>query len=150
MNTNTQPIHICKLQKEDLLKLKALICLFQDVFEMEEKERSPVERLQSLLNSSDFVAFAAFSGEELVGGATAYVLPKYYSESSELFLYDLAVKKSFQRQGIGKELMEHMITYGKKIGAPELFVAAHSEYKHAVKFYSDAGGKAEEVFHFTF
>ncbi len=150
MNTRAKPILIDKLHKEDLVKLKDMILLFQEVFEMKEKEMSSDERLQSLLNNSHFVAFVAFSGEELVGGATAYVLPKYYSESSELFLYDLAVKKSFQRQGIGKELMENMRTYGKQIGAPELFVAAHAEDQHALKFYTDVGGRAEEVFHFTF
>lgn len=143
------PFQIKHLRKEDLADFQALINLFNAVFE-EESRIAGETHLLKLLSSQSFIALAALVENEVVGGLTAYELPMYYSDSSEIFLYDLAVKPEFQRMGIGKGLIqslkEHCVKYGIKI----FFVMAHEEDEHAIEFYRATGGKSEKVMNFLY
>ena len=103
-----------------------------------------------LLSNTNFIAIAAFRENEIVGGLTAYELSMYYSDNSEIFLYDLAVKPEYQRMGIGKRLIHHLREYCVKNGIDEFFVLAHAEDEHAVEFYRSTGGKSEKVVNFLY
>ncbi len=142
-------IEIKHLTKEDLSKFTSLINLFNMVFEEESKIGSEANSLK-LLNSKYFIALVALTENKVVGGLTAYELPMYYSNSSEIFLYDLAVKPEYQRMGIGKGLLQSLKEYCLKNGIKEFFVMAHEEDEHAIEFYRATGGRGERVVNFLY
>ena len=142
-------IEIKRLTKENIYEFKSLIHLFNIVFEEESKIGSEANSL-SLLNNKAFVALAAVDGETVVGGLTAYELPMYYSDNSEIFLYDLAVSPDHQRMGVGKELLHGLKEHCRAKGIKTFFVMAHEEDAHAIEFYRATGGKAEKVVNFVY
>lgn len=150
MNVNTEKLEIRQLTKEDLSVFKQLIHLFNTVFEEAKSAIGSETNLEKLLDKNNFIAMAVFSEDEVVGGLTAYELPMYYSDNSEIILYDLAVKSEFQRIGIGKRLIHALKDYCAGHGIKEFFVLAHEEDGHAVEFYHSTGGKSEKVINFLY
>jgi aminoglycoside 3-N-acetyltransferase I len=106
--------------------------------------------LERLLSRRDFWALAAFDGAELVGGLTAHTLPMTRSESSEVFIYDIAVRADAQRRGIGTRLVTEIRTQARAEGIGEMFVPADNEDQHALDFYTAIGGEAAPVTIFSF
>src|SRR5689334_8887475 len=127
--TSETSVQILRLTKEDLADFQSLVRLFNAVFEEEANIASETQLLK-LLSRPDFIAMAAFTNNEVVGGLTAYELPMYYSDSSEIFIYDLAVNPKVQRLGIGKGLIQRLKEYSLERGIPEFFVMAHAEDEH--------------------
>jgi aminoglycoside 3-N-acetyltransferase I len=150
MDFNAEKFEVRKLAQEDLSAFNLLIQLFNEVFEEDESAISSETNLLKLLSNNNFVAMAAFYENEIVGGLTAYELPMYYSENSEIFLYDLAVKAEYQRIGIGKRLLHKLKEYCVKNGIIEFFVLAYEEDERAVEFYRSTGGKSENIVNFLY
>ena len=150
MDFDVEKLEVRQLTPADLSAFILLIRLFNAVFESDESAISSETNLLKLLSGNQFVVIAAIYENELVGGLTAYELPMYYSENPEIFLYDLAVKREYQRRGIGKRLIHHLRDYCTKHGIHEFFVLAHAEDEHAVEFYRSTGGKSEEVVNFLY
>ena len=150
MKQNDKIFEIKRLAKQDLENFKSLITIFNTVFEEAESNIQSDTNLIKLLNNDNFIAIAAISENEVVGGLTAYELPLYYSANSEVFLYDMAVKTEYQRIGIGKQLMSGLKDYCNKNGIEVFFVLAHEEDEHAIEFYHSTGGKSEKVMNFLY
>jgi aminoglycoside 3-N-acetyltransferase I len=150
MNTLTKNFQLKRLGENDLLIFQKLIQLFQKIFEPKNPIIPSESYLKTLLQKSGFVALVILHEDQIVGGLTAYELPMYYGEYSELYLYDIAVASEFQRKGLGKELLLFLKKYCKENNIKEFFVEAHEEDKHAINFYNSNGGKAERVIHFNF
>lgn len=143
-------IIIKKLSSEDFEKFKVLINLFEDVFEMENFKMPADSHLQKVLSKDNFIVFAAEADGKIVGGLTAYILEQYYAAIPLVYIYDLAVNRTFQRQGIGKMILAELKLYCKGIGVKEVFVQADIADKHAIEFYRTTGGIAEDVIHFDY
>lgn len=141
---------IKKLDKQDIDKLMALIRLFEDVFEMDGLKMPDKQYLQQLLEKDGFFVFVAQAKNRVVVGLTCYILQQYYSQTAQVYIYDLAVKTEFQRKGIGKMLMSALMDYCKGIGIEEVFVQAEQEDEHAVAFYHATGGEALKAIHFSY
>lgn len=139
------------LTSNDLDTFIALIALFEEVFEMEDFVCPSKIHLSTLLAKEDFRAIVALSEGQVLGGLTLYFLPQYYAHKPLAYLYDLAVKTEFQRQGIGKQLMTFTQQYCKKAGFEEIFVQADKVDVHALNFYraTDPTGE-EDVSHFYY
>lgn len=138
------------LNQEDLNLFQDLIFVFEEVFEMKEFKLPAPDHLQNLLAKADFMVFAVLHENKVVGGLTAYVLTSYFHESSDAYILDLAVKVDFQRQGLGKKLMEAIFQHCKKLKFKEVFVQADQIDQHAVDFYRSLGGIAENAVNFDF
>lgn len=147
MNNNFE---IKSLGENQEAHFQKLIRLFDKVFEKENTENASRSYLKSQLQNPDFLAFVVISGGEVIGGLTAYILPMYSAEYSEIFIYDIAVEPQFQRKGFGKKLILFLQDYCKQNGIREMFVQAHQEDEHALEFYHSTGGKAEKVVNFTY
>lgn len=106
--------------------------------------------LDQLLHRDEFWAVAAFVGDELVGGITAQLLPMTRAEASELFIYDLAVRADWQRQGVGRHLVTTLREQVASLGIQTMFVAADNDDLHALTFYQVLGGMPSAVTFFTF
>lgn len=143
-------ITIKKLDNKDIDKFKELIRVFEDVFEMESFQLPDDHYLQQLLENESFFVFVALLDDKVVGGLTSYTLQQYYSTLPLVYIYDLAVKTEFQRQGIGKMLISSITNYCKGIDIEEVFVQADEEDGNAIEFYHATGATAEKVVHFYY
>lgn len=103
-----------------------------------------------LLARSDFWAFVAFAGEEVVGGLTAHALPMTRAEQTEIFIYDVAVRPDYQRRGVGRQLMAAVRGVAADQGIDDVFVAADEDDVHALDFYRSLGGSPSMSAIFTF
>lgn len=143
-------VHIKKLGPEETDQFAALINVFEEVFDMENLLAPDPEYLENLLRKESFMAYVATFGDRIIGGLTAYVLPSYYFQSSEVYIYDLAVDTPFQRKGTGRKLIEAIKTDCKALGLREVFIQADGIDQHALDFYHATGGKSAEVVHFSY
>ena len=106
--------------------------------------------LGRLLEREDFWAIAAFVGNDVVGGLTAHTLPMTRVESSEVLIYDLAVRADYQRQGIGRALIAALREAAEIEGIEGIFVPADNDDLHAIDFYRSLGWASTPVTIFTF
>ncbi|AKJ06783.1 aminoglycoside 3-N-acetyltransferase I [Archangium gephyra] len=138
-----------RLKAGDRESAKVLFTLMAKLFEEGSEELSDgyVDRL---LGQEDFWAIAAFVDNDIVGGITAHTLPMTRTESSELFIYDIAVRSDQRRKGIGRRLMEELRAQATGLGIRDLFVPADNEDVHALDFYRALGGESAPVTIFTF
>ena len=144
-------IEIKKLSPYDIEDFLKLISVFESVFEWENFSSLSILHLQKVLNQPYFFVFVAKLEQTVVGGLTGYVLEMYETEKPSAYLYDLAVTTTHQRKGIGKLLLAHLNSYGKKNGFGEVFVHAEMEDLEAVSFYKKTGPSNElNATHFTY
>ena len=123
--------------------------LFFEVFGDEAYQGAPAgdDHLGRLLSDRKFIALVAYVGGEMVGAIAAYELIKYEAERSEIYIYDLAVREAYRRQGVATALIEALKPIAEKSGAWVIFVQADPPDAPAVALY-DKLGTREEVFHF--
>lgn len=150
MKADPKPFEVKQLTNKDLSTFTSLINLFNLVFEEEKPTVGSEANSLQLLNDNRFIAIVALAENKVVGGLTAYELQKYYSDTSEIFIYDLAVKAEYQRIGIGKSLLQSLKAHCLTHGIKEFFVMAHEEDEHAIEFYHATGGKSEKVVNFLY
>jgi aminoglycoside 3-N-acetyltransferase I len=126
--------------------------LYAALAEVFEESASPPSdaTIDRLLCRDDFWAVAAFVGEELAGGVTAHTLPMSRSDGSELFIYDVAVRRRYQRMGVGRQLLETTCQLAAQVGIHLSFVLAENMDTHALDFYRALGATESSVTLFTF
>ncbi|RAJ81933.1 aminoglycoside 3-N-acetyltransferase I [Chitinophaga dinghuensis] len=145
------PVSISRLTSADIPAMIDLLHIFEAVFEMEDFELPANSYLDKLLSNKDFLVMAARDENgKVLGGLTAYVLPSYYEETAELYLYDLGVSPDAQRQGIGRLLLDSLKDYCKKGKFTEFFVQAVEGDTEAMRFYNATGGKPLRVIHYDY
>ena len=106
--------------------------------------------VERLLTRNDFWAFVALDGTDIVGGLTAHALPMTRAERSEMFIYDVAVRPDYQRQGVGRRLVAAVRDAARDRGIDDVFVAADEDDAHALDFYRSLGGSPSMSAIFTF
>lgn len=144
-------IAIKRLSNGDIGDFAELINVFADVFERENFTKPNVTYLETVLANRNFLTLVAKTDTRVLGGLTAYILHQYYSEKRLVYIYDLAVLKQFQRQGIGKALIHHLINYCKENGFQEVFVQADKVDGYALEFYRSTNATNEsDVVHFSY
>ncbi|TGL44442.1 GNAT family N-acetyltransferase [Leptospira perdikensis] len=143
-------VKIKKLSSHDLNQFIELLRVFEDVFEMKNFQIPSSSYLQTLLDRDDFFVFVSIFDNQVIGGLTTYTLRQYYSEKPLVYIFDLAVLTKYQRQGIGKSLIQGINAYCKKMGVEEVFVQADLVDDYALDFYRSTGARAEDVVHFYY
>lgn len=128
-------LRIEKLGSKDLAYFKALIKLFEEVFEMNKLSVPKNEYLSKLLTQERFHVFVALHADTVIGGLTAYTLEPYYGIKPLAYIFDLAVSRHWQRKEVGSRLIARTKSYFRENGYEELFVQAHKIDKHAINFY---------------
>ncbi|KAA1243273.1 GNAT family N-acetyltransferase [Aquimarina sp. RZ0] len=149
--SNEESVNIKRLEEGDLNSFVDLVKLFEEVFEMENFSIPDTKHLQRLFNQNNFDVFVAFKDNKVVGGLTIYILEQYYSEKALAYIYDLAVAAKYQRQGIGKKLIEEVKILYKMNGFEDMFVQAEKVDKQAIEFYRKTNPSEEEkVVYFSY
>jgi aminoglycoside 3-N-acetyltransferase I len=151
MNHNIENIQVRVLKADEVRSFIQLIEVFEQVFEMENFIIPDENHLSNVLGKTNFKAVVARIGEKIVGGATIYVLDQYYSIKPLAYIYDLAVLKQYQRQGIGRIIINHIREYFSKLHFEEVFVQADEIDDYALEFYRKTQPTEEEkVRHFYY
>jgi aminoglycoside 3-N-acetyltransferase I len=145
MNVTTK-----QLTPGDTVEFIEMLCLFEEIFEMKDFKMPGEDYLKNLLGDENFIVYAAILKNRVVGGLTAYILPSYYNESSEVYIYDVAVKASYQRNGVGKQLLQALAVHCRRHDYKNFFVQADEIDAHALAFYRSTGGSPERVVHFNY
>ncbi len=138
------------LDASDAPALRQMLGLFSDAFDDPETylNRQPSQAyLTRLLASDTFIAVAAFSAGQVVGGLAGYVLHKFEQERSEFYIYDLAVAQEFRRHGVATELINTIRRIAQQRGIHVIFVQADDGDDPAVALYAKLGTR-EDVMHF--
>jgi aminoglycoside 3-N-acetyltransferase I len=142
-------VHTRRLTDGDRQIARRLFALMAAVFA---EDSAPLSDgyLDRLLRREAFWVVAAFVGDEVVGGITAHLLPMTRAEGSELFIYDLAVRADWRRQGIARRLVTTLREQAAAAGIQTIFVPADNDDPHALDFYQALGGVPSAVTFFTF
>lgn len=143
-------VEIRKLNESNLPVFKQLVSLFNDVFENGLSESAGDDYLIKLLSNKDFIAIAAFAGDTVIGGLTAYELRAYYGNYSEVYIFDIAVKQEYQRKGIGNKLIDSLKEYCSLNNIKTVFVDAEEQDINAVNFYHKTKASSLKVIHFEY
>lgn len=133
----TNTILFKRLGGEDAGLMAGLNSLFSEVFEDAENYSShkpSAEYLQKWLVDSNNIALVAIDNNIVVGGLAAYTLHKFEQDRSEVYIYDLAVSKDYQRMGIATSLINELRTVAEAQNSYVIFVQA-DEGDEAVEFY---------------
>lgn len=144
-------LEIQVIQSKNLSDFKALIAVFEIVFEMEKLKLPNEAHLQKLLDKESFFAVVAKTESKVIAGLTVYVLDQYYTQKPLGYIYDLAVLTAYQRKGVGKKLIAFTQDYCKKKRFEEVFVQADKVDDYALDFYGRTKPtKEEQVVHFSY
>ena len=141
-------VYFLSLGDENLAR--GMLNLFGEAFDERETycQHQPTDAyLRSLLSKDHFIALVAVQSGEVIGGLAAYELMKFEQQRSEIYIYDLAVKEAYWRQGIATELISHLQSLAADRGAYVIFVQADYGDEPAIRLYEKLGQK-EEVLHF--
>ncbi len=143
-------MQIKKLEKSEISDFKALIEIFKEVFENDEKilER---EQLGDLLSKPDFMVFVVTLDGNVIGGLTIYVLHRYYASKPLAYIYDVGISPMYQGKGFGKALMAEVCQFCKQNNFEDAYVEAESDDIDAVNFYRRTKFTTEmNATHFTY
>ncbi len=88
-----------------------------------------------LLADDRTVFVAAFDGDEPVGLAFGYRLPRRRREPTVFFVYEVDVGERYRRRGIGKRLLEELLE-----GQGRAFVLTDADNEAANALYASVGG----------
>lgn len=91
----------------------------------------------------------ALIGEQVVGMASAvhYVHP---DKPPELWVNEVGVAPSHQRQGIGKQLLQALFAHGRALGCREAWLGTEETNVAARRLYAAVGGQEEPMVYVTF
>ena len=142
-------IRIKRLKVGEVELARQLFSVMSEAFEEEHRTLTD-SYVENLLLQPSFWAMAALRGERVLGGLTAHTLPMTRDESSELFIYDIAVAHTERRRGIGRRLVEALRAAAAESGIAVAFVPAEADDQPAIDFYRALGGSVSEVAFFVF
>jgi aminoglycoside 3-N-acetyltransferase I len=145
-----KPFDVRVLGAKDTASMRAMLSMFGKAFAEAATytaQQPDDAYLGRLLSSSTFVAVAALSGGEVIGGIAAYVLPKFEQARSELYIYDLAVDEAHRRQGVATAMIRELQDFAARQGAYVIFVQADPGDEPAIALYTKLGVR-EDVLHF--
>lgn len=138
------------LTQDDVGVMRKMLAMFGEAF----ADRATYTQAQpddpyliALLSSQAFIAVAAVSGQAVVGGLAAYVLPKFEQARKEIYIYDLAVSSACRRQGIATAMIEELKKVALTEGAYVIYVQADHGDDPAIALYTKLGVR-EDVLHF--
>jgi ribosomal protein S18 acetylase RimI-like enzyme len=103
-----------------------------------------------MLEDERTIFLVAFDGDAPVGFVLAHELPRRHGDPSNLFVYEVDVVPSRQRQGIATALMRELERRAAARGIREAFLYTEPDNAPANAFYRSLGGRSETVIQWDF
>lgn len=144
------PPDVRRLGPGDEAAARELNVLYGRAFEDLEKhrlDRPDDAYLARLLSDPRTILLVAERDGSVIGGLTAYELPKLEAATSEFYIYDLAVDADCRRQGVATALIEALGDIAACAGGSVIFVQADYGDDPAIALYTKLGTR-EDVMHF--
>ena len=115
----------------------AIHALIQEAFDWREREYQSFEEWKKFMIHPDTyhpdLWFLAIKDNEIIGTCLCF------KQSDIGWIRQLAVKKPYRKQGIGRALLQHSFKTFKALGLPKAGLAVESENPNAVNFYKSTG-----------
>jgi ribosomal protein S18 acetylase RimI-like enzyme len=105
--------------------------------------------LSSYLSEANHHMIVAIKTDEVVGQIRA-VIHKHPDRPDELYIDNLGVTPTLQRQGIAKKLLDAMLELGKTLGCEEAWLATESNNSQAKGFYGSYRVEPEPMVMYLF
>lgn len=96
----------------------------------------------ALLADERTIFVAAFDGDEPIGFAFGYDLPRRHGDASILFVYEVEVDERYRRRGIASALLREL---RRLSSSPEAFVLTEPDNDAANALYASLGGERVET-----
>jgi aminoglycoside 6'-N-acetyltransferase I len=107
------------------------------------------DRLAAYLASPGHVMLVAIADGVVVGQCAA-VIHRHPDKPTELYIDEVGVTPSFQRQGIARRLVDDMLALGKAEGCEEAWVGTEHDNTPAQWLYGSGGAAAEPFLMYVF
>ena len=143
-------LRIEKLGKNQTAAAVELFRLFQTDDGIDVPDEVSDNYLKNLLARTDFHVLAAFDGENLIGGLTAYELAKYKTEVREMFLYELVVDKNYRRKQAASRLIDFLKNICSEKEISEIFLLTENSNFAARNLYLKTDGVPVETVLFKY
>jgi len=98
-----------------------------------------------LLEDERTIFLVAFDDDEPVGLVLAHELPRRHDPSAKLLVYEVDVKESHRRRGVGKALMAQLARIARDREIPQGWVLSDDANEAAMALYRAAGGRNPHV-----
>ncbi|WP_072396620.1 AAC(3)-I family aminoglycoside N-acetyltransferase [Hyphomicrobium sp. CS1GBMeth3] len=144
------PALVRQLEADDADLFRAMLAMFGDAFgdaDTYTRAQPDDAYLTKLIGGDTFIAIAALRDGVVIGGLAAYELKKFEQPRSEVYIYDLAVRDDFRRQGVATALISRLKEIAHARGAYVIFVQADLVDDPAITLYTKLGLR-EDVLHF--
>jgi aminoglycoside 6'-N-acetyltransferase I len=116
-----------------------------DVFD----EPVNAKRLAAYLAEPGHLMIVVLAGDEVVAQCAA-VIHRHPDKPTELYIDEVGVAPTFQRQGIARQLLDEMFALGKALGCEEAWVGTEHDNHPARCLYASRGAEAEPFVMYVF
>ena len=148
--TNSASIRVFKAGIEHLTQAKELINLWQLEDRVTTLDFPADNYLEKLLLSSSFHQYLALDDDKVIGGLTAYELPMFSKQESEMFLYEIGVEASYRKLGVATNLINALKKTCSEKAIHIIFVGTEADNTPAQKLYEASGAIEEDIAWFTY
>lgn len=142
--------NIKKLSAKDISLAKELIILWKTEDGIENPQPPNDLYINTLLAKNSFHIYVALINKAVVGGLTAYELPMFPEEETEMFLYEIGVHQDHRKQGIAAKLIEALKKTWRERNIKIAFVGTTTNNKPAKQLYKSTGANQEKVAWFIY
>ena len=98
-----------------------------------------------LLEDEHTIFLVAFDGDDPVGLVLAHHLPRRHDPPAKLLVYEVDVKESHRRRGVGKALMAELERIARGRGIRHGWVLTDDDNEAGMALYRAAGGRNPHV-----
>ena len=140
-------IKIIKAEKKHIKEVGILFDLYRQFYKYESALKNSTQYIKDRIYKKESTIFISSYKEEAVGFVQLYETFDSLNINKKLILYDLYVKKTFRKKGIGKLLMNaaKKLAYKKRIKIIELSTAVTN--KKARSLYKSLKYKRDKVYY---
>ena len=125
---------------KNIADFKGLLWAYEDAFDWENFQIPKEDYLEKIIRDEHCILLIAKQNNEVIGGLTAYLLHNYQTAKSMIYIYDFGVKKAFQNQGIGIQIIDFLKQYALDNDIEEIFVSTEqNDNEQALAFYRKSG-----------
>ena len=125
--------------------LSELTLARQAVGEIHERKIEADEALTDFLTDPTCYLYLAVSGDEVVGSFNGYALTHPHRRQPQFLLYEIDVRKSHRRQGLGASLINAFVAEARRLDAFGLWVVTDHGNAAAMAMYRKCGLETSEL-----